>query len=237
MRFKMYFELEKANISIQYRKFLISFIKNAINKYDENLFKEIYKDNNKKTFAFATILPEPYFKCDNIELKSNKFSVIFTIYNYVYALHIYNSILKQKFQKFSLHQNSMTLKNIVMIKEQDIDCDFINIKMISPIICRNHDRVTLKDMYYAYNRKEFEKYIKINILEQMKHENLNEDLIENFKIEPIKGKKIVVKLYEKQIECSIGTFRLEGNTELLRYLYKSGIGAKKAMGFGVFDIV
>ena len=38
------------------------------------------------------------------------------------------------------------------------------------------------------------------------------------------------------IECSIGKFELEGNIKLLDYLYKAGIGAKKAMGFGLFEI-
>lgn len=56
MRFKMEFELEYPNLNIQYRKCLISFIKHSIEEYDENLFKEMYKSNNKKTFSFAVAL-------------------------------------------------------------------------------------------------------------------------------------------------------------------------------------
>ena len=109
--------------------------------------------------------------------------------------------------------------------------------MSSPIICRNHNRETLKDMYYSFERPEFEKYIKINILEQMEKERLDSSLLEGFKIQPVDGKKIIVKLYEKKIETSIGIFEVEGKTELLDYLYRAGIGSKKAMGFGLFEII
>ena len=110
--------------------------------------------------------------------------------------------------------------------------------MSSPIIVRNHNRETQKDMYYSFEKaEEFNKYIKINIEEQMKEEGLDLNLLEGFEIKPIKTKKTVVKVYEYSIECSIGTFELTGNTILLDYLYKSGIGTKKAVGFGLFDII
>lgn len=237
MRLKLYFELENANLDIQYRKSIISYIKHSIQQYNQELYQKIYSSNNKKTFTWAPILSKPKFKQEHIELEDTNFSIIFSAYNYLYALHIYNAFFKQRFQKFSLNRNSMTLKNIVMIPEKEINANSIQIKMVSPIICRNHDRETLKDMYYSFERQEFEKYIKINILEQMKNEKLDSSILEGFKITPIYAKKIIVKLYEKKIESSIGTFRLEGNKKLLDYLYKAGIGSKKAMGFGLFEII
>lgn len=237
MRFKMEFELEYPNLNIQYRKCLISFIKHSIEEYDENLFKEMYKNNNKKVFAFATALDKPQFEGDNIKLASNKFYITFTAYKYMEALHIYNSFLMQKEKKFSLNNNSMVLKRITMISEKEIATTTIDIKMFSPIVCRNHDRQTLKDMYYAFDREEFNEFIKINIREQMENENLDKSLLNNFSITPINAKKVIVKLYEKKIETSVGTFRLEGDIELLKYLYKAGIGSKRAMGFGCFDII
>lgn len=92
-------------------------------------------------------------------------------------------------------------------------------------------------MYYAYDKEEFQKYIRINIEEQLTAENLNIQLLNNFEITPINAKKIIIPVYEKMIECSLGIFELYGNTELLKYLYKAGIGSKKAMGFGLFEII
>ncbi len=237
MRFKMYFELEQPQLDIQYRKSIISYIKHSLQEYDENLYQEIYIGNNKKTFTWAPILSKPKFEQETIKLQDNNFSILFSAYNYLYALHLYNAFLNQKRKKFSLNQNSMTLKNIVMIPERTINSNKIQVKMASPIICRNHNQETLKDMYYSFERPEFEKYIKINIFEQMKAEGLDSSLLEEFKITPINSKKIIVKLYEKKIEASIGQFELEGNKQLLDYLYRAGIGAKKAMGFGLMEIL
>lgn len=221
MRLKLQFELENVTLDIQYRKSIISFIKHAIQEYDENLFKEIYKDNRMKSFTFSAILPKPQFNQDKVTLDNNRFTIIFSAYNYLYALHLYNAFLEQKLKTFSLNRNSMTLKNITMLPEKEIKTDSIKVKMISPVVCRNHNQKTLKDMYYCSEREEFDKYIKINILEQMKAEKLDSSLLEGFKITPIQAKKAIIKLYEKQIETSLGIFELEGKKELLNYLYKA----------------
>ncbi len=115
----------------------------------------------------------------------------------------------------------MTLKNITMIPEKEIKSNIITIKMISPIVCRNHDQITLKDMYYCFEKEEFNKYIKINILEQIKFEKLDSSILEDFKITPINAKKAMIKNYEKVLETSVGVFQLEGSKELLDYLYKA----------------
>lgn len=236
MRLKLVFELENGKLDIQYRKGIISWIKHAIQFYDENLFQEMYHANQKKTFTFAPILSAPKFEKEEIIMQDSQFSVLFSAYNYSHALHLYNSFLGQKFKKFSLFQNSMTLKQIIMIPETQIATEKITIKMVSPLIVRNHNRETLKDMYYAYNREEFKEYLNINIEEQLQAENLDKYILNGFDIKSIQAKKIVIPVYEKMIECTIGTFQLEGNIKLLDYLYKAGIGAKKAMGFGLFEI-
>lgn len=206
-------------------------------EYDNNLYNEIYNSNNTKTFSFATILSRPTFNKEEITLKDNNFSIIFSAYNYVYALHLYNSFLEQKNKKFSLNKNSMTLNNMVMLPEEEISTNKINIKMLSPIITRNRNQETLKDMYYSYEREEFVECLKMNIKNQLKKENIDLSTLDGFEINPIQAKKIVIPVYEKMIESSIGIFCLEGKKELLNYLYKAGIGSKKAMGFGLFEII
>ena len=236
MRMRLYFKLEKNVIDVQYRKSIISWIKHAIQEYDEKLFEQMYNANQKKTFCFATILPHPNFQEEEVILSDNQFYIIFSAYNYSHALHLYNSFLSQKNKAFHLNQNSMTLVSMSMIPEKTINTDSIKIKMSSPLVVRNHNRETLKDMYYSYTRDEFENYLRINISEQLQFENLDFSLLDDFKITPINAKKIVIPVYEKMIECSLGEFELQGKTKLLDYLYKGGIGTKKAMGFGLFEI-
>lgn len=231
MRLKLQFELENKILDIQYRKSIISFIKHALQEYDNKLYEEIYKDNRMKTFTFAPILPKPIFEGNNVILNNNLFSVIFSAYNYLQALHLYNAFLNQKLKKFSLDKNSMILKNIIMIPEKKISTNSIKVKMASPLICRFHHQETLKDMYYSSEREEFQKYIRINILEQMKYEGLDSSLLEDFEIIPLQTKKVIIKLYEKKIEATIGTFKLIGNKELLNYLYQARNSvAKKQWG-------
>jgi len=71
MRLKLVFALENNKIDIQYRKSIISWIKHSLEDYDENLYKEIYDSNHKKTFTFATILPKPQFTKEEITLKDS----------------------------------------------------------------------------------------------------------------------------------------------------------------------
>ena len=237
MRIKLYFSLENNKISVQYRKNIISWIKHAIQEYDDALFKTMYQLNSKKTFSWASILPKPIFKGEEILLADASFSVIFSAYEGYQSIQLYNAFLALKFQKYSMNCNSMTLKGITMMPEPNIQSSIIQVKTVSPIIVRNHNQETKKDMYYSCEKEEFVSCLQMNIAEQLKGENLSEQLLNGFQIKPIQAKKIIVKLYEKKIECSIGSFEIQAQKELLDYLLKAGIGSKKAMGFGVLECI
>lgn len=239
MRLLLQFELENERLDIQYRKAIISWIKKSIQIYDENLYLQLYKDKDPicKSFTFSPVLSNPKFSKDDIQLGNNSMKIIFSFYNYAYALHFYNAFNSQKEQEFPMFQNKMILKKINMLPEKEILTDQINIKMLSPLVCRNHDIVTKKDMFYCAEREEFQKYIRINIEKQMEAEGLKKELLEGFIIEPIHTKKVIIALYEKKVETTLGTFKLSGKRELLDYLYRAGMGSKKAMGFGLFDII
>lgn len=240
MRLKLNFELDNNVLDIQYRKAIISFIKKAIQEYDQELYLQLYAPYSitKKSFTFAPILPNPIFTKENIQLNNNSLTMIFSIYNYAYALHLYNSFYEQKGKKFPLQcHNAMTLTRLNMIKERKICADSINIRFSSPLIARNRNQETRKDMYYSFERPEFKDTLKMNIAEQMKSEGLDKSLLNYFDIEPIQARKTIIPVYEKKIECSLGSFKLTGKTELLDYLYKAGMGSKKAMGFGLFEII
>lgn len=123
--------------------------------------------------------------------------------------------------KFSLHQNSMILKNLILLPEKEIKEEQVIIKFLSPLVVRN--RQEKKDYYYSYEQDEFLDTLKLNIKIQLQISDLPEDIVENLKLEPIKAKKVIVKFYEKKMETSIGVFQLSGNPELLNYLYKTGM--------------
>ena len=237
MRYKLYFNLENENISIQYRKSILSFIKNALQEYDEEQYKKFYneKDNIIKPFTFSVFFKDSKFNGDNIIVNSRTMELNMSTEDYNTGIVLYNAFNHQRNKKFSLNNNSMTLKNIILLPEKQINNEEIIIKFLSPLVVRS--RIDNKDYYYSYKNSEFLNILKLNIKMQLQISDLPETMVENLKIEPINAKKTVVKFYEKQIESSIGTFKLTGNTELLNYLYRSGIGSKHSAGFGMFEVI
>lgn len=221
MRFKLYFELENPEIPIQYRKNIISFFKLALSEYDKQYYKKFYneKDPIIKDYTFSTYFKKPKIQEEKIILEDTQFELNISVEDYNTAIILYNSFNKQKYKKFALNKNSWILKNISMIMEKEITTDKIAIKFQSPLCVRN--RENNKDFYYSFEHKEFEDVLKINIKQQLKITNFPETIADDFKITAINPKKIVVKFYEKCLECSTGTFEISGNKELLTYLYKA----------------
>lgn len=221
MRFKLYFELENPEIPIQYRKNIISFFKLALSEYNEQYYKKFYneKDPIIKGYTFSTYFKKPKIQEEKIILEDKRFELNISVEDYETAIILYNSFNKQKYKKFALNKNSWTLKNISMTMEKEITTDKIAIKFQSPLCVRNREKN--KDFYYSFEHKEFEDILKVNIKQQLKITNLPETTVDNFKIAPINPKKVLIKFYEKCLECSTGTFEISGNKELLKYLYQA----------------
>ena len=237
MRMKLYFTLENTNIPIDYRRSIISFIKLSLSEYSENEFKKYYnqKDNIIKPYAFSIFFRQPQINGQEIIVEDKRFEMNMTIENYETAITLYNSFNHQKNKKFSINKNSWTLQNIVLIPEKEIKDDRIVIKFQAPLCLRQREEY--KDYYYSYENEKFEETLKMNVKEQLKITNIPLELVDTLKIIPVKAKKVIIKFYEKQIECSTGIFKLEGDVELLNYLYKAGMGSKHSAGFGMFQIV
>lgn len=237
MRFKLNFNLENSNMPIDYRRCILSFIKLSLSNYGEEYLKKFYneKDNIIKNYTFSVFFKNPKFESDKIIIEDKRFEINMSIENYEVGIIIYNAINGQKYKKFSIYQNSWTLQNINMLNEKEIKSEDIIIKFLSPLCVRS--RVDNKDFYYSYLYKEFQEILKINIKEQLKITDFPKEIIDNFEISPIDAKKVIIKNYEKNLECSTGIFKMHGNIDLLNYLYKSGMGSKHSQGFGMFQIV
>lgn len=237
MRYKLYFNLENENMSIQYRKSILSFIKKSLQEYDEEQYKKFYneRDNIIKPFTFAVFFKNSKFNGDTIIVDSKTMELNISAEDYNTGIVLYNAFNHQRNKKFSLNNNSMTLKNIILLPEKQINTEEIIIKFLSPLVVRS--REDNKDYYYSYSNSEFLNTLKVNVKMQLQISDLSETLVETLNIDSIDAKKTVVKFYEKQIETSIGTFKLSGDIKLLNYLYKSGIGSKHSAGFGMFEVL
>lgn len=237
MRYKLFFELENKEISIQYRKSILSFFKKSLSEYDMAKYEKLYhaKDPIIKPYTFAVFFRDSEFKENKIIVNSKEMELNISIADYEIAIILYNAFNHQRNKVFHLEHNSMTLKNIVLVPEKQINTDEVTIKFMSPLIVRQRENE--KDYYYSIEGEKFLETLKINIKEQLKLTNYPTEIIDTIKLEKINGRKTVIKFYEKQMEGTIGTFKLYGNKDLLSYLYKSGIGSRRSSGFGMFEVV
>lgn len=221
MRFKLYFTLETPQMPIQYRKGILSYFKSSLSSYNNEYYKKFYneKDNIIKPYTYSIYFKNPKIEQDQITIEDKKFELNISVADYETGIILYNSFNNQTHKKYPLENNTMTLQKITMLMEKEITTENITIKFQSPLCVRS--RQENKDYYYSYNHKEFEETLKINIKQQLKVTNLPETVVDTFKITPVNAKKTVIKFYEKQIECSTGTFNISGDKKLLEYLYKA----------------
>ena len=237
MRFRLNFKLENECLPVQYRKNVLSFIKLSLSKYNEEYHKKLYneKDTIIKPYTFAVFFNNPIFRDEEIIIEDKKFNINFSVSDYVIAVALYNAFNHQKKVKFSINNNSWTLENITMLNEKKIDTEKLKIKFLSPLVVRSRENE--KDYYYSYESPEFEEILKINIKEQLKITDISQEKVENFNIKAINAKKVIIKFYEKKMECSIGTFEISGDKELLKTIYQMGLSSRRSSGFGMFEIL
>lgn len=237
MRLKLNLYLENETLPIQYRKSVISFIKLSLSEYNEEYYRKFYnqKDNIIKPYTFSVFFKSPQFNENEIIVPNKRVELNISIADYETSIILYNSFNYQKNRRFPLNRNSWKLKNISMIMEKEVTANELDIKFMSPLVVRS--RIDRKDYYYSFNDQDFLDTLKMNIKEQLKITNIPTEIVDGFNIETIKAKKVIVKFYEKKIETSVGIFKISGDKELLKYLYKAGMGSKHSSGFGMFQII
>lgn len=148
----------------------------------------------------------------------------------------FNAFQGMKFQKYPMAGNSMQLVSMYIQNMNEIKDDEVIIRMSSPLIVRRHNSDDNSDKYYVYNTDGFEQTLKENIDIFINRMNIPIKS-DSFGIEPIKAKKVVIPVFGRNTDASLGIFKLKGDSTLLNLLYMSGIGARRSEGKGKFDIL
>lgn len=138
----------------------------------------------------------------------------------------------------------MELKNITMVNEKNIMSNRVRIKFLSPLVLRNHKEITINkkrkgaDIYFDFNDSDFNEQINYSVSRLIKDLKLN-GVNSNIKLKPYNNlaRKTVVSFKNILINSSIGEYILEGDSELLNILYKTGIGSRRSEGFGMFEVI
>ncbi|MEM2109112.1 MAG: CRISPR-associated endoribonuclease Cas6 [Candidatus Odinarchaeota archaeon] len=115
----------------------------------------------------------------------------------------------------------------------------IKIKMLSPLTVYS----TLftpdgkkKTYYYSPFEDEFSKLIDFNARKKyflLYGRKLKTGLF----IKPLKVREVVLKYKSTIIKGWTGSFQLEGEKEIIKTVYDTGLGSKNSQGFGMFEVV
>ena len=240
MRLLLFFSLDRSEMPLDNRRVILSLMKHAVSEYDREFFDVIYGIKEAKFYTFSLRWPKPQFLKEKIVLSKPEFTMCFSSADMKYSMVFYNAMLKQKNADYPLPGgNFCRLKKIVLLPERRIMSDSVNIKMLSPIVIRIHDREKYgnKDRYIDCTSENFPEQLKDTVEYQLRCMNIDESIAKDFSVKCIDAKKTVLFGYKRKINATIGILQLRGNPLLLNFLYQAGIGSQRSLGMGNFEII
>ncbi|WP_163469551.1 CRISPR-associated endoribonuclease Cas6 [Fusobacterium sp. IOR10] len=234
MRYEVCFKLEKKEITNDYRRKFISYIKNILEKYDSKIKDKFYDNNQEKEFSFSVYFQGEKFTDEKIYLKSNDIKLFISIYSLEDSLYFTNAMLGSIHKKYLIADNQMEVIKIRSLQEKKITKEEVIFKTMSSIAIR--EKLTDKKSWYHDFDEKGLKVLKKNLINNLS-DKFPEKYLKEINIYPYEIKRTVVKNYGIRFPVSLGVFKMEGNKEILNYLYKTGIGSKTSSGFGMVDIL
>lgn len=235
MKYRIKLELNKPIFKSDYRGTIVSFFKTAISKYMEGAFyDDLYKVAIHKNLVWSIKFNKPQFEKDVIRLDDCNIEILIKTSDMQTALIYYSSILSMKGIEFNVGMdNFMTVRNIKIINEADVNGDFAIFKLQSPLCIREHIKGQ-KEKYFTCEEEMFALELNKKLKYELPNfENEIDELMYNFD----NLKKIVVSVYRMKIPVTIGVFAIKGNNKILNHILKNGLGSRRNSGFGLVEKV
>ncbi|MEF9992353.1 MAG: CRISPR-associated endoribonuclease Cas6 [Romboutsia sp.] len=242
MRFCLTLKLKECNLPLDYRRIMLSYIKNAISKCNGGkYYQKYFKDTIQKDYSFSVVLQKPTFTMDKIKLNSNEIKILFSTEDKSKTgLILFSAFIAQKGNTYPLpNNNSMVLIHIESQKEEYI----LNSKAIfktttgSGLCVRDHEKETNRDNYYIFSDDKFREKLQVVLTNQAIQAGFSKEEALDIKVNPIQCRKVVVKHYGIYIDTTVGMLEIQGKSSILQHLYNAGIGSRKSGGFGMIDLV
>lgn len=241
MRFELKLLTDTLEVPTDYRPGLLSFIKSAISAYDKQYYAELFKndDATQKKYCFSPYLPIEKIDQHHIVLRKSNIYITVSTGDPSTGMRVYNALGKMKNKQHKFFEGNLTLEKIALLPDRQINTDKVLVKILSPILTRQHDRDTNTDKYLLIDGS-------IEAIERIK-DNLRYQLqvlapslatyVDNFVIEPVNTKKVVVHHYGLLRDATAGTLTLLGHPLLLQHIYDYGLGSHRSAGYGLIDVL
>lgn len=235
---KLTFQTEYPTLPQDLDRLLVSFIKASAQNYSRDFFDVLYDKDRSiiKPFTFSTYLPGARFVEDRILLGQPGFTMYFSDADLGQMIQFFNAFRLMKMKKYPVSGNAMQLTSVMLQKRKEITGSEVIVKMSSSLIVRRHHQEDNSDQYYTFDQPEFGKTLKENVEIFVQKLGLQVPT-DTFAIMPLKGKKVVARVFGRPVDASIGAYKLTGSPELLNLLYLAGLGVRRSSGHGKFEIL
>lgn len=242
MRFKLDFIIDQSELNADYRRYVLSFIKNALSQsVNGDLLGRYYTDTNTKDFTWTMIVGKPQFTKEKFRFADNRFSLVFSTDDREQTgMYLMLAFLNQKNRRYPIDEgNFITLKNIVQLDQKEIKSTTVRFVTMpgSSLVVREHDRETNRDTYYSCEDEEYAGRLEQALKTQAEMADFPKSAVESIRLQSVTGRKIVVKYYGIYLDATIADFTVSGETKILQYFYQNGACSRRSSGFGMVDIV
>lgn len=224
MQISLQFETTKNWFPIEFRKVIMSLIKNSIKDESISLYDKYYGNTSKKNFTFSFYSKNPKLCNEKFEIEDNSINVSISTSDSIFGYLLMNVLNHKLYKPYPLgNDNYLILKNIRQHKDKIIKTNEIICKTTSPIcVCEHKKGDNKSTRFYSIDSSQF--------IESIKEKYFVEFI-------PIDCKKTIVRHQKMKFETTRGTFKLKGTPYTLQKLYLDGLGSRTGEGFGKFDII
>lgn len=240
MRITAEFLLNDDNIDKDKNRIFVSVLKNCLQSYDEEIYKKMFESGPvRKTYTFSLYMRNAQFTRDRIIIPDKKVIFKLSTADLEDSIHLYNSLLRNIRKTFTVKENVLKLSRINMEKEKNIYEEQAVFTSLSPIVARRHNGSNKDTWYFSLNEEEGKSVLldnlKIQLSEKFGQERTFD--IEDVKIEVLSNKEVKVKNYGIVVTGNLCKLKICAMPYILEYIYKSGIGGHKNIGFGMLDLI
>ncbi len=238
MRFQVQVEIiDSDKIPKDKNRMILSMTKHFLEQYNDTLFNEIYQKGNTSTknLSFSLYMPDCRFLMEEIEIPSGLFFATYTFYEMSLGIEFFNAFLNGRNQFFSYKGYQFRLNRVKIMDEQVFKEKQGLFKTMSPIVIREHNHDNTMTHYHSLDEEKGRERFRENLVHQIQ-EGLR---VENpeVQIEVLKNKEVKVKNYGIVVLANLPLLSIRAEPYILDYLYKSGIGSLKSLGFGMVNVV
>ncbi len=235
---KLHFSLDNNFLPKDMERLMVSFLKASAQKEGQDFYDSLFAKGRSvmKSYTFSCFLPGAAFLKDRIEMAQPEFMMFFSDADLEELIHFYNAFLKMKFASYPVEKNTMKLTWVSMQNMKEIEDSEVVVKMLSPLLLRQHDAQTNRDRYCLYSDADFSDVLYKNTAYRLESMSLPYSM-DGFSIQPIKGKKVVVPVFGRLLDGNLGIYKLTGRPELLNFLYLAGLGSRCGEGHGKLEVI